>query len=307
MTKIVVLGSYNVGLSMFVSRLPQEGETVLGGGFSEGPGGKGSNQAVAARRLGADVDFVGCVGRDRFGDEAFKLWEREGVGHEFVRRSDNHTGVGLVIVDEKGENLITVDPGANADLAPSDVDRAEGVIASSPFLLLQFESPEETALWAAEVARRHGAQVILNPAPARRITQGLLRTVDYLTPNQSEFNVLVGKEPGEEVGFDVESAFFLNAGVKAVIVTLGDRGAYVATRDGGYMVPAPKVEAVDPTGAGDAFNGALAVALAEGKPLKEAVSFACFAGALTTTKHEVVPALPHRWELDGFRSSHVLE
>jgi ribokinase len=307
MTKLVVLGSYNVGLSMFVSRLPEEGETVLGGGFSEGPGGKGSNQAVAAKRLGADVDFVGCVGQDRFGDEAFKLWEREGVGHAFVRRGDNHTGVGFVVVDEKGGNMIVVDPGANADLSPSDVDRAEGLIASSQFLLLQFESPDKTALRAAEVAQRHGVKVILNPAPARRITPGLLRNVDYLTPNESEFNVLIGKEPGEEVDFDAESAFFLNAGVKAVIVTLGERGAYVARQDESYLVPAPKVDVVDPTGAGDAFNGALAVALAEGEPLKEAVGFACFAGALTTTKQEVVPALPHRWELNGFRSSHVLK
>jgi ribokinase len=200
--------------------------------------------------------------------------------------------VGFVVVDKSGGNLIAVDPGANADFIPLDADRAEGVIAGSQFLLLQFESPEETAFRAAEIARKNRVRVILNPAPARRISPERLRLIDYLTPNESEFNVLLGKELGEEVDLVTESASFLDAGVKAVIVTLGEKGAYVATQAERCVVPAPKVEAVDPTGAGDAFNGALAVALAEGEPLREAVAVACFAGALTTTKQEVIPALP---------------
>jgi ribokinase len=307
MTRIAVVGSYNVGLSMFVSDLPSKGETVLGGGYSEGPGGKGSNQAIAAKRLGAQVDFVGCVGRDSYGDAAFKLWEEEGVGHEFVRRGDEHTGVGFIVIDGNHDNLITVDPGANADLAVNDIDRAEEVIAASQFLLLQLESPEEVVFHAAEVAKKHGVEVIFNPAPAHLLDGQRYHNIDYLTPNAMEFRILVGKKPQEEVEFALESTRFLDAGVAAVIVTLGAKGALVATREEHYTVPAPKVEAVDPTGSGDAFNGALAVALAEGEHLREAVEFACSAGALTATKREVIPALPHRWELEGFRRNNTIE
>lgn len=296
MKQIVVLGSYNTGLTMSVERAPRAGETVLGRGFSQGPGGKGSNQAIAARRLGAGVSFVGCIGTDAFGDDALELWRKEGVEASCVKRVARHTGIGFVVVDSSGENVITVDPGANADLGADDVARLAEPISRAGVLLMQLEVPVGTVEAAASVAKRAGATTILNPAPvAGRVD---LADIDILTPNEQEFGALTG---GQELAAGCRE--LLGRGPEAVIVTLGESGAYVSTRGGSFAVPAPKVKALDTTGAGDAFNGALAVALAEGKPLASAVAFANYAGALTVTRRQVVPALPTRAELDAFMAS----
>jgi ribokinase len=299
---IVVVGSYNTGLTMVVERLPSAGETLLGSGYSEGPGGKGSNQAVAARRLGGRVSFVGCVGEDRFGDDALALWRTEGVDASNVRRSGTHTGLGFVIVDKRGRNAITVDAGANLELNAQDVKRAEPVISKAGVLLTQLEVPVEAVKAAAALGRTHGVTVILNPAPAHGASELEAGSFDILTPNEHEFQTMTGTE-------DLSSgaALLLSRGVKAVVVTLGERGAFVATPTDRYTVPAPRVQVVDTTGAGDAFNGALAVALSEGEPLRHAVAFANYAGALTVTRREVIPALPTRAEVDEFRRNDVLE
>ncbi len=302
MKPITVVGSYNTGLSITVKRLPRAGETVAGWGYSEGPGGKGSNQAIAAKRLGGRVNFLGCVGDDSYGDRAVELWKREGVAIEFVKRSGTHTGLGFVVVDEEGANAITIDPGANLDLNPLDVSRAEGVIAQSAVLLVQLETTLEVVTAASKIAKANGVTVVLNPAPARKAEELDLDDVAILTPNENELREMTGTADVAEAARSL-----LRRGPSAVVVTLGERGAHVVTAEGGYSVPAPTVRVVDTTGAGDAFNGALAVALSEGEPLMRAVDFANYAGAMTVTKREVVPALPTRGQLDEFRRSGVLE
>lgn len=302
MKPITVVGSYLTGLTMNVEHLPRPGETLVGSGYSEGPGGKGSNQAIAARRLGGRVNFVGCVGEDRYGDYALELWRREGVSTEFVRRSKLSTGLGFVIVDATGANAITIDPGANSDLSPFDAQRAQRAISKSGVLLLQLEIPRETALAAAKIAKASGATVILNPAPAAKGVNLDLRDVDILTPNEQEFKEMTGTDD-----LEAGAGKLLSAGPWAVVTTLGHRGAQVVTGADSYSVPAPRVKAVDTTGAGDAFNGALAVALSEGEKLRQAVTFANCAGALCVTKREVIPSLPTRAELEEFRRTEALE
>lgn len=303
-TRVAVVGSYNVGLTVQSPRMPAMGETVLGESFLEGPGGKGSNQAVAAARLGAEVHFLGCVGRDRYGDDALELWDREDV-YAHVRRDSEHTGVGVIVVFPDGENAIIVAPGANASLSPNDVDGMEETIASCHVLLLQLETPVATALQAAKVAHAHGLRVVLNPAPAQPLPEELFRYVSVLTPNESEAHVLLGEAPdaGLEPGELVRRLSDL--GADTVVLTQGKAGVTVGHPDGIEQVATPTIEAVDPTGAGDAFNGALAVALAEGRSVLEASRWAAHAGAYCATHMEVIPGLPARNELEQFIEKHA--
>ena len=302
MRPIAVVGSYNVGLTMETDRVPAAGETVLGWGYSEGPGGKGSNQAIAAARLGARVRFVGSVGKDRYGDEALRLWKNEGVTSEWVKRVETHTGLAFVVVGPAGSNIIVVDPGANRGLAPADIGAASAAVRGCGVVLTQLEIPSETAAAACRRAREEGAAVILTPAPAKEGARLDLSHVDILTPNETEFGVLAGT-----TDLNGGARSLLSKGPRAVVVTLGEKGARVVTKDDAVTVPAPRVRPVDTTGAGDAFNGALAVALSEGEPLNSAVRIANYAGALTVTRREVIPALPTRLELDEFRRNDVLE
>ncbi len=302
MKPIAVVGSYNVGFTIKTERIPTKGETVHGWGYSEGPGGKGSNQAIAVSRLGGRARFLGCVGKDRFGDDAFALWKSENVSAAGVKRTEVHTGLAFIVVDDSGGNVITVDAGANSKLTPGDVEKGAKVFEGCGFLLTQLEIPVETASAAARLAKRKGVKVIMNPAPAVGARGLDLSVVDILTPNEVEFEVLAGTDDIRE-----GSRELLSRGPEAVIVTLGEKGARVTTQEDSVMVPAPRVKSVDSTGAGDAFNGALAVALAEGEPLQAAVRFANYAGALTVTREEVIPALPRRRELDEFRRNDVLE
>ena len=301
MKPIVVVGSYLTGVTMRVHRLPKIGETVAGSRYQGVPGGKGSNQAVAVRRLGGKASIVACVGSDEDGDQAMAMWLREGVDTDQVRRTSKHTGLGFVMVDGEGANSIVIDPGASWELAPSDIERASGTIARSGIMLVQLEIPPETVAAARRIAKERGLTVILNPAPC--VGGGAdLSGVDIVTPNEEEFRELTG-----EAEFEPGAKALLARGAGAVVVTLGSRGARVMTRGDSYSVPAPSVRAVDSTGAGDAFNGALAVALSEGEPLRQAVRFANYAGALCATKAEVVAAIPRRGEVDGFLRSDPLE
>jgi ribokinase len=299
---ITVVGSYLTGLTMRVGRLPRPGETVVGSDYKEVPGGKGSNQAIAARRLGGRVNFVGCIGKDGRGEAAVRLWEAEGVDARHVKRSTTPTGLGFVMVDGEGANSIAIEPGANLDLLAGDLEPADGAISNSGVVLLQLEISNKTMEAAARIAKEHGAAVILNPAPAMEAEELALRHVDFVTPNEEEFRTLTGTDD-----IDAGARRLLAMGPRAVIVTLGSRGARVVTVDDSYSVPAPAVKAVDTTGAGDAFNGALAVALSEGEPLRQAVRFSNYAGALCVTKPEVVASLPRRAEVDELIRSDVLE
>jgi ribokinase len=301
---ITVVGSYNVGLVAKAVRLPEWGETVFGSGFSEGPGGKGSNQAVAAARLGARVSFIGCIGTDRYGDDAIRLHKQEGVDITHLKRTEKHkTGVGFVFLNEHGDNCIVVDPGANMELTPDDILSAEQAIDSSDVVLFQLESHPDTVLHAMKLARAKGKTVILNPAPAQTDLESMLSYATYVTPNETELMIMSKHKPDEklrDVDYIELAKAILAMGPEAVIVTLGERGAMVVETNRHYHMPAITVNPVDTTGAGDSFNAALAVALGEGQSLRDAVQFACVVGAFTVSGKEVIPSLPKRDQLAPF-------
>lgn len=292
---IAVVGSYNVGLTMQVPRFPVPGETVIGRDFEEGGGGKGSNQAIAAARLGAESLFVGKVGADKYADDARALWNREGVVVNYVREDpDAHTGAGFVIVDEDGENEITVAPGANETLSAADVRDAGAAIDRADVLLVQMEIPDEPIRAAVDAAAEAGVDVVFNPAPAREIHPDVLARVDYLAPNQNEARILVGDDPDADRSDEAVAKELLDLGIDTIVMTRGADGALVADDGGITRIPSWSVDVRDTTGAGDSFNSAFAVALAEGRPVKDATAFACAAGALAVTAAEVIPGLPTR-------------
>ncbi len=292
---VTVVGSLNMDLVARAPRIPQPGETIIGGDFHTVPGGKGANQAVAAARLGAQVSMVGRVGRDAFAGPLLDNLAAAGVGHTFVTQDpEAATGVALIVVDDTGQNSIVVASGANVRLSPADVDTAEAAIAAAAALLLQLESPLETVTRAAEVARAHGVTVVLNPAPARPLSAALLSLVDVLIPNESETALLTGMPVGDQAEAGAAAVALRESGVGTVILTLGERGALLARAGGTELFPAFDVTPVDTTAAGDAFVGGFAVALAEGRSPAEAVRWGNAAGALATTKLGAQPSLPTR-------------
>jgi len=294
--RIVVLGSFNADLVSYMSRMPKRGETITGDRFVTGPGGKGSNQAVAAARLGAQVSFVARVGQDSLAEIGLKLWRAEGIDTSFISRDpDASTGVASIFVDHEGHNVIVVTLGANDALKPMHVDDAEEAIAGADVLLTQLESPLPTVAHALQMARRHGVRTILNPAPAQPLDSSVLQYVDILTPNEHELSIVTGVEDTGEASKRV-----FEHGVGALIVTVGVRGANWYTPDGANdLVPAYSVSTVDTVGAGDAFNGALAVALAEGKELPQAVAFANAAAAVSVTRPGAAASMGHRSEVEA--------
>jgi ribokinase len=298
---ITVVGSFAVGLTLRAPRFPVAGETLIGTDFDMGPGGKGSNQAVGAARLGAESHLVAMIGEDAFGDMAVLLYQREGVGMEHLRRTpERNTGVGFITLNAAGENHIVLDMGANHLLTPAAVDAAEALIARSQAVLTVLEISPATAAHAMAVARRHGVISILNPAPAQPLSDEVLAAVDVLTPNESELRVLSGLAPDDATPTLALAHRLQQRGVRQLVVTRGSQGALVVSADGGTAeVPGVAVPVVDTTGAGDAFNCALAMALAEGQPLLGAVRFATVAGALAVTRLGVVPALPTRAEVEA--------
>jgi ribokinase len=308
MAKIVVIGSFNMDLISYMERMPRPGETVHGIRFLTGPGGKGSNQAVAAARLGAEVTFVGRVGQDSFGDTAVELWRGEGINTRCVVRDPDHaTGVAPIFVEEStAENTIVVILGANNALSPADVDAAQAEIAGADVLLTQLEIPLETVQRALELAKQHGVITILNPAPApaNPLPESMLKLVDYLTPNETELNAMGGEDDASAATTIEEKGRRLLAfDAQTLVVTLGARGAQRITKEESTLIPRYEVKAVDTTGAGDAFNAGLAVALAEGKPWDQAIRLAHATAALSVTKPGTTPSMPTRAEVEAFLAS----
>ncbi|MEU3348048.1 ribokinase [Streptomyces sp. NPDC006700] len=298
--KIAVVGSYGAGLTMRVPKAPAAGETVSGGVFDPGPGGKGSNQAIAAARLGAEVSLLTAVGDDDFGRSARKLWQCEGVGAEHVLTAGAPTMVGFILVEPSGENRIAIAPGALDELDAAAVAPFRAEIASADILVVSMEIPEEAVVTALRLGRETGTRTLLNPAPARPLPDACWPLIDVITPNQTEAPVLLGLDEGHGLS-DEELIHSLRERTGgAAVLTRGGEGALIAQASGTTAVPphaAPTV--VDTTGAGDSFTAALAVALAEGQPLERAAEFAAAAGAHTVTIAGVVPALPTRDQLNA--------
>ena len=295
---MVVVGSYNVGLTVLGPSLPSPGQTVLGHTFDMGPGGKGSNQAIGARRLGAEVTLVAKVGDDGFGDSARRLFEREGLLGPGILKADTHTGVGLILVDEEGHNMISVAPGANGMLTPDDLDRVPGLFDGASHLLCQLECPPALFVASARRAREAGATTILNPAPAVPLPDEAYPLIDIVTPNQSELGVLAGLDPGDGESVEEAARSLIERGTGEVIVTLGDQGVVWVTPEGAERSPARPVPVRDTTGAGDAFNAGLVTGLAAGGSLEEALDLGIRAGAFCVTRLGVIDGLPTRAQLD---------
>jgi ribokinase len=293
--KIVVVGSANTDMVVRTEHLPLPGETVLGGKFIMTAGGKGANQAVAAARLGADVTLVARLGRDVFGDRALAGYQAEGINTDYIVRDEAEaSGVALIVVDEAAENIITVAPGANGRLSPDDVRAAERAIAEADSVLLQLEIPLEAVQAAIELAQRHHVRVILNPAPTRTLPDDILRGVDVLTPNENEKAKLIAEQT------DAALEALLARGVGSVVTTRGAAGCEVASGGERQHVPGFHVEAVDTTGAGDCFNGALAVALARSLRMIDAAQYANAAAALAVTRLGAQTSMPIDEEVQDF-------
>lgn len=301
MSKIVVIGSSNTDLVVNTDRAPEGGETVLGNGFVVNHGGKGANQAVAVSRIGGTVFFISKVGNDTFGSQMRRHYEDEGmdVSYVFVDAL-TPSGVALIIVDGKAENRIVVAPGANGNLTEEDIDKAGLAVEKSEFVLLQLEIPMTTVEYAVRMAASLGKKVIVNPAPACPLSEELLRDVYLITPNETEAGILTGITIVDNDSAIKAAEALLGLGVQNVVITLGEKGALVYNAEVSMFVPAYQVKAVDTTAAGDVFNGALAVALSEGRTLPDAARFACAASAISVTRMGAQNSVPSRDELDNY-------
>jgi ribokinase len=300
--RICVVGSSNIDLTFRTSRLPRPGETIAGLAFQLGFGGKGANQAVMAAQLGACVTMVSKVGRDSFGEDIIRNFQKHDVDTTHVQIDEQrHTGVASIIVDEQARNCILVVPGANLGLSPADIQAAAAIIQSADVLICQLEVPVEANLAAFRLAKAAGVRTILNPAPAASLPDELLGLTDLCIPNETEVELLTGSAVPGLAEAEVAARQLLLRGPRTVIVTLGERGVLLVDGSAGeeHILPVP-VQAVDPSGAGDAFIGSFAVFLAEGLPLRSAMSQANTVAALSVTRPGTQAAFPQRDEVEAF-------
>jgi len=298
MKKIVVLGSTNTDMVISGKKIPVPGETISGGKFLMNPGGKGANQAVAVARLAARrgaCEFIAKVGDDLFGRETAVRMKKDGIDARLIVDKKEPSGTALILVDPKGQNVISVALGANGTLSPKDIAPHRTAIEGAAALLLQLETPVETVLTAATWAHDAGVPVILNPAPAAKLPKALFRCLDWITPNETEAELLTGVKVTDAKSAAKAAAVFRKLGVKHVVITMGVKGAYCGDCD--KVFPAKKVKAVDCVAAGDTFNGAFVVALAEGKPCKAAIAFAQRASAISVTRPGAQSSVPFRREI----------
>lgn len=292
--KIVVIGSSNTDMTVVADRLPVPGETVLGGKFAMGQGGKGANQAVAAQRLGGDVTFICKLGRDIFGENAIQEYKKDGMDTSKIMYSDQPSGVALISVDTHAENCIVVASGANGDITVDDIEANRKEIEEAAILLLQLEIPVEAVVRAAKIGHEAGVCVVLNPAPACDLPEEIYQYLSLIIPNQTEIALMTGIEANDEEGAAKAVEALQAKGTKDVIVTMGSKGSMVYHEGQATFVPSRKVNAVDTTAAGDTYCGGLCVALSEGKDIIEAARFATASSALTVQKRGAQDSIPYR-------------
>lgn len=302
--KIIVAGSTNMDMVVKSPRIPVPGETILADNFFMNPGGKGANQAVTIARLGGEVIFLSKVGNDVFGRQLTQLFSDEGVNGFYLLTDEQYpSGVALITVDQGGENSIVVAAGANGHLLPEDLEDAVKEINANSIILMQLEIPIQTIEYLAKYGNDAGSTVILNPAPMNQLSPELMSRIDIITPNQTEAERLSGIKILDITTAKEAAVAIHQKGVKNIVITLGAEGALIYQQDVFTVVPGRKVKALDSTAAGDVFNGALVLALSEGKTLEEAVLFACQAAALSVTKMGAQPSIPYRKELSAGESS----
>lgn len=295
---IIVVGSSNTDMVIKSPYLPRPGETILGGTFFMNAGGKGANQAVAAARLGGNVSFIAKVGDDMLGKQVIELFNKEGIDTTNVFTDIKHpSGVALINVDENGENCIVVASGANAALVKEDIETAKEKITNASIVLMQLETPIPTIEYVAALAKENGVSVVLNPAPAAALSDELLQNINIITPNQHEAAMLTNTEVNDIASAKHAAKILHNKGVETVIITMGADGALLYEKDFFTEIASPVVKAVDTTAAGDVFNGALVVAISEGKSVKHAVEYACNAAAISVTRLGAQASAPYRNEV----------
>ena len=296
---ILVFGSISMDLTTYVPTLPRLGETLRGSSYITVPGGKGNNQAVAAARMGVSTRFIGRVGADRFGDEVIRIVSQEGVDVNGLLRNDDHaTGLAVISVDENADNSIIIISGANMEMDETDIARAESAFGEAKVVMLQLEIPVSTSVAAAKMAKEKGAIVVFDPAPAFRMPDDAFKYIDVITPNEVETEAIVGVYPQTEKDAEKAAHILREKGVGTAVIKMGAQGAYFESGEGKGFVTAFKVDAIDTVAAGDAFNGGLAVALAEGKSIRDAVRWGAAAGAIATTRKGAMPAMPYRNEVE---------
>ena len=302
MKSISILGVYVADLAFFADEIPIIGETIIGKEYFIGPGGKGSNQAVAAAKAGAKTFFISKIGDDQFGSMAKKIYDEAGVDYSKVIISKEHaTGAAGILVNKKGQNAINVVTGAGGALTNGDIDNALGTITTSSVFLTNLEVPKEVVCHALKIAKSSNVPTILNPAPASEINEDIFSLIDYFTPNETEASFYVNRKVENEDDAKKASQQLLQLGIKNVIITLGDKGAYFANNEESFHVNAMNLgeKVVDTTGAGDAFNAGFAVALTEGKNIKDSIAFANTTAGLSTTKIGTANSMPLRSEIDN--------
>ncbi len=301
MTQLIVLGSVNADHVLQVPSFPRPGETLIGGNYQVIPGGKGANQAVAAARLNADIGFIACVGDDPFGINIRQDFAKDGINIDSVIVADNTpTGIAMIQVSAAGENSICLSPEANNKLTCDQIEPHLEKIRGAKYLLTQLETPIEGIEYAAKTAKESGTRVILNPAPARPLSDTLLACVDVITPNETEAEVLTGVTVTDSASAHQAALALHTKGIETVMITLGAKGVWVSTNGEGELIAGFRVEATDTTAAGDTFNGALVTGLLEDMPLERAIKFAHAAAAISVTRFGAQTSIPSRAETDAF-------
>lgn len=307
MKKILVIGSINQDLVVYAPHHPKIGETILGNNFQTFPGGKGANQAIAAARLGGNVQMIGCVGDDSFGKTLLQNLNKNNIDTSAIKVSSKATGVALITVDAAGQNTIVVVPGANSALQEKDLFGLRKVIQSADILVLQLEIPLEVVIKAIDIAYKNGVTIILNPAPAQKIPSETLKKVTYLIPNENEISSMTGVEINSDADLLQAAEQLFSEGIKQIILTMGEKGAYYLSPNQKFRIPVFQVIMIDSTAAGDAFIGGFAAGLANGLDIQHALLYASAAGALAVTRQGAQTSLPDKNEVAEFLSRRANE